>query len=144
VQDICALYTNNTALESKRRKQNVGTIVLNDLAYFVKSLEQNSVQLGIRNHDRFDKNLGRHDQVMESLLCTQDTFRALSRDVNQIFGSTCGTWRRVAKYARKGWWEVDGCPGSRLNQLDVLASASTNQCVHGQFKLHGIDIAFEL
>jgi hypothetical protein len=131
MQDIRALYTNNTALESKRGEQDVRTIVLNDLAHFVKSLEQYSVQLGIRHHDRLDKNLGRHNQVMKPLLCAQDAFRALSRNINQVFGSTCSTWRRIAKYAGEGWWEVDGCPSSRLNQLDVLTSASTNQCVHG-------------
>jgi hypothetical protein len=72
MQDIGALDSDNTTLDAQRGQQNVGAVVFDDLANFVKALEQNGIKLGISHHDGLHKDFGRHDEIMQALLGTKD------------------------------------------------------------------------
>lgn len=64
MQDISALNTDNTALDTERWEQNVGAVILDDLAHFVETLQQNGIELGVSHHHWLHKHLCGHDKVM--------------------------------------------------------------------------------
>lgn len=52
--------------------------------------------------------------------------------------------RAVSKVRREGWREIDGCPGRRLNQLDVLAVATADELLNRKLNMCGVDDAAKL
>lgn len=144
MQDIGALDANNTSLDTEWREQDIRAIVLNDLAHFVKALKQNGIKLGVSYHHWLHKHLGGHDKIMQSLLRTQDTLRVFTCDVYQIVWSSLCARGCVSKQSRERRREVDGGSCSRLDDLDVLASAAADQGVHGKLELHRVNVSFEL
>jgi hypothetical protein len=74
MQDICALDSDHTPLDTEWRQQDVGAIVLDDLSHLVKAFEENGIELGVSHHDRLHKDLCRHDEIMQALLGTQNAF----------------------------------------------------------------------
>lgn len=61
---------------------------------------------------------------MQPLFGPGDALYVLSRDEDLVMWPAHGARRRIAIYARKWRWEVDGSARLRLDQLDVLAAAS--------------------
>jgi len=144
VQDIGALDSDHASLDAEWRQQDVRAIVLDDLAHFVETLKQDRIQLSVSHHDRLHEDFGGHDKIVQALLRTNDGLGGFTCNIDQIIWPALSTRGRVAEQARKGRREVDGGSSGRLDHLDVLASAPTDQGMHGQFELHRIYIALEL
>jgi hypothetical protein len=68
MKNIGTLDSDHTSLDTERRQQDIGAIVLDDLAHLVKTLEQNSIELGVSHHDGLHKDLCRHDKIVQALL----------------------------------------------------------------------------
>lgn len=144
MEDLGALDTNETTLAAQLREQHVGAIHLHDLADLVEAIEQDVIDfVGVHN-DILHVDLDAHDQLAQLLLGPRDLLGGLSGDVDLIFGATMGARGRVTEDSREGRREVDGRSGGSLDQLDVFASATADQSVHGQFEFQSIDMAFEL
>ena len=144
MENVSALHAHDASLDAEWWHQDVRAVVLDDLAHLVEALEQDGVQLSVSDHNGLHEDLCLHDQVVQTLLGAQNAFRVLTGDVDQVVRSALGPGRRVAEQAGERRREVDGRAGGRLDDLDVLAATPTNQCVHGQLELHGVDVALEL
>lgn len=144
MKNIGSLNTDNATLHAQRRQEDVGAIVLDDLAHFVKAFENDGIKLCVCHHDGLHKYLGRHDQIMKALLGPKNAFRVLTSDVDQIIRTSLRAGGSITEKAGEGRGKVNRGPGGRLDQLDVLASPSADQCMHGQLQLHCIHISLEL
>lgn len=144
MQDLSALDTDEASLASQLREEDIRSIHLHHFANLVEAVKQDLVDLARGDHNVFDVDLDAHDQFSQLLLGSCNVLLALARDVDFVFTPSVGSWRRVAEDAREWRREVDGGVGGGLDELDILASTTTDEGMHGQLELHRIHVTFQL
>lgn len=86
---------------TKRRKQCVRAILLDDFLDLVQSIKQDVVDLTSSNGNVFDKGFCGHYQVVKLLLCLQNLVLVLAGDYDFVPRSNEGAGRTVAEYIRE-------------------------------------------
>lgn len=81
---------------------------------------------------------------MKPLLRHLDGLLRITGDENVVWIPAMRIGRAITVHLREGRREVDGSPGGRLDQLDVLPVPATDDLVKRQFELDDIDDSTEL
>lgn len=144
MQHLGALNPNEAALATQLREKNIRPVHFHHLPDLIQTVQQNVVDLARADNDILDKDLHSHHQLPQLLLCTSNLFRRLTRNINFVLASTIRTGRDVAENLGEGRREIDGGACSGLNELDVLAGATTDQGVHRRVQFDSVHMAFEL
>jgi hypothetical protein len=144
MQHLSALNPNKTALAAQLREEDIGAVHLHDLADLVQPVKQDVVDLARIDHNVLHIYFDTHHQLSKLLLSPCNLLRSFASDINLILASTVRARRGVAENAWEGWGEVDGGASRGFDELNILAGAATDQGVHGQLQLDGINMAFEL
>ena len=120
------------------------SVRLHDLAYFIKTIQENAINLARGNHDIFDVKLCSAHKISQFLLCLVDLVLILTSDEDFISCSSGRALGNVTEDVGERGREIDGSLGGRFDQFDVLSSSSGDQGMHGQFELHDINLVLEL
>ena len=135
MKTLAALDSNHVALACQGGEHDVCSIRLKDLADLVQATKQDAIDLGGGDRDVLNVEPNPLNSFVELLLCQLDGLGSLASD-EDIRGVSAGRVRwAVAVHLRERRRKVDGSPSGRLNQLDVLAVAATDELVAGQFEL---------
>lgn len=129
---------------AEMREQDVGTILLDNLANLVQAFQQDVINFAGSNCDVLDKGLGCQNQIMQALFCLQNVILALSRDDDFVSCSCKRACWAVAEYGGEKRWKVDGGARAGLNELDVSSVSTADEGVQRKFELDGINLSAKL
>lgn len=144
VQDLSALNADKAPLAAQLWEENVGSVHFHHFADLIQTIEQDIVDLARIDNDILDVDFHTQDQFPQLLLRASNLLRRVSRDIDFIFASTARARRGVAEDPREWRGKVDGGAGGGFDKLDVFASPSTDQGMHGQLQFNGVHMAFQL
>ena len=138
MQVLNRLHTDHPLSGSQGRKHDKCTIRLGDLADLVHPAEQNAVNLGSGNCHVLDEEPDTGKEFMNPELGLLNRLGRLARNQNLGRISALGIGWTVAVTPGEGRREVDGRVGDRLDELDILPVAPTQELVHGGVEGGGV------
>lgn len=144
VQVLGRLNADRVLFQAKRRKLNEGAIRLNNLANLIQPSEQDSVDLFRWHGHILYVEADATQQIPQLQLRKLDLTRLIASDEDFAGVPRLSIARTVSEVRRERRWEVDGSPRSRLDQLDVLAVATTDELLDRKLDVCPVNNAAKL
>ena len=129
MKTLNTLNPHQVALGTKLWEQNESAVRLHDFPDLIQAAQQDTVDLGRRNHAVLHEQSRSLDQFMDLLLGRRDILWRLSSDEYFLRIPALGTGMTVSIDLRKRRREINSRICRRFNVLDVLPRAATDDGV---------------